>query len=254
MDVNRPEDAVTRRDLSAYTADYLALPFEPIQAAYRRRRVLTEVAKVQPARLLEVGCGASPLFTDLPGVACTVVEPAPAFVQGARALAEGLDGVRVIQGYLEQLREPAGEYDMIVVSCLLHEVPDPQALLGTVHRLCAPDTVVHVNVPNARSLHRLLAVAMGLIPHVYVPSATQQLMQQRATPYDRDALAEALTRAGFSVIEEGSLFIKPFAHPQMQGLVDQGFLTASMLDGLDRLCEAMPAFGSEIWMNVRRPA
>jgi SAM-dependent methyltransferase len=240
------------RDIDAYAAAYRALPFEPIQAAYRRRRVLAEVARVRPARLLEVGCGELPLFPDLPGVACTVVEPAPPFVQAARALAAGHEGVRIVQGYLEDLDDPAAGYDMIVLSCLLHEVPDPQALLAAVRRRCAPDTVVHVNVPNARSLHRLLAVAMGLIPDVFAPSATQRTMQQRATPYDRNALADELSRAGLDVVEAGSLFVKPFTHLQMQQLVDAGFLTASLLDGLDRLSDAMPDLGSELWMNARR--
>jgi SAM-dependent methyltransferase len=242
------------RDIAAYTAAYQGLPFEPIQAAYRRRRVLSEVMKVRPARLLEVGCGDAPLFTDLPGIACTVVDPAPSFVRGARQLAGGRAEVRVVQGFLEELREPAEAYDMIVLSSLLHEVPDPQALLHAVHRLCAPHTVVHVVVPNAASLHRRLAVAMGLIPHRFAASATQVAMQQRGTPYDRDSLALELARGGFALLDQGSLFIKPFTHHQMQQLIDTGFLTPAMLDGLDRLCDTLPALGSELWVNARRRA
>ena len=111
-------------------------------------------------------------------------------------------------------------------------------------------TVVHVNVPNARSLHRLLAVSMGLIGAPTDTSNTQRTMQQRAT-YDRESLRTELECAGFMVQDEGSLFVKPFTHAQMQQLVDQHFLTPAILDGLDRLIDYLPEFGSEIWVNAK---
>ena len=238
------------RDIVDYTAQYNALPFEPIQAAFRRKLVLQEIARLRPARLLEVGCGHAPLFTDLSGVDITIVEPSPQFAQNARQLATGRPDVRVIEGYAEDLAAAPAGFDMILVSCLLHEVDDPQALLAAVRRLCGPGTVVHVNVPNARSLHRLLAVAMGLIDVPQAHSATQRRMQQRTT-YDDASLEAELAQAGFAVRERGSLFVKPFTHAQMQQLVDNGFMTPDMLAGFDRLVEFLPDLGSEIWINAR---
>lgn len=243
--------SVVARDLHDYTRQYRVLPFEPIQAAYRRRRVLERIARRAPRRLLEVGCGERPLFTDLPELEVTVVEPAPAFAQGARQLAAGRDSVRVVEATLEQSAATLEPFDAIVLGSLLHEVPDPQALLAAARRLCTAQTLLHVNVPNARSLHRLLAVAMGLIEAPAALSATQRTMQQRGT-YDRDALHAELARAGFQVVEDGTLFVKPFTHAQMQRLVDEGFMTPEMLDGLDRLAEQLPQLGSELWVDARR--
>lgn len=237
------------RNIVEYTEQYLQLPFEPIQAAFRRRHVLREIARHRPARLLEVGCGHAPLFTDLAGMQITVVEPSSVFAANAGQLAEERCGVEVIEGYVEDLPARSG-FDMIIVSCLLHEVDDPQALLAAVRRLCGPATVVHVNVPNSRSLHRLLAVAMGLMAAPGDRSDTQRRMQQRAT-YDTAGLTAELDRAGFVVDDRGSLFVKPFTHAQMQQLVDNGFMTPGMLDGLDRLVETLPDLGSEIWVNAR---
>ncbi|QDQ26267.1 class I SAM-dependent methyltransferase [Chitinimonas arctica] len=238
------------RDIHDYTVQYQSLPFEAIQAGFRRRRVLAEIARVQPRHLLEVGCGLAPLFTDLPDTAVTVIEPAPAFAEHARQLAGGRTDVRVMEGYLESVAPPGDKVDMIILSSLLHEVEDPQALLAAVRRHCDGDTLVHVNVPNALSLHRLLAVAMGLMDAPGAISATQRTMQQRAT-YDTTSLAAELESAGFEVVARGSLFIKPFTHGQMQQLVDSGFMTDAMLEGLDKLVEQLPEQGSEIYINAR---
>jgi ubiquinone/menaquinone biosynthesis C-methylase UbiE len=237
------------RDLVAYTDQYRRLPFEPVQALYRRRRVLSEIERYAPRRLLEVGCGHMPLHTDLSGMHITVVEPAAEFARNARStVAAGAD-VKVIEAFLEEVELPEMPFDMVVVSCLLHEVDDPQALLAAVRRMCSSNTVVHVNVPNARSLHRLLAVAMGLIDRPEAHSQTQTTMQQRGI-YDLQTLEVELAAAGFAVHERGSLFVKPFTHGQMQQLVDQQFMTPAMLDGLGRLADTLPELGSEIWVNA----
>jgi 2-polyprenyl-3-methyl-5-hydroxy-6-metoxy-1,4-benzoquinol methylase len=237
------------RNLAAYTEQYHRLPFEPIQAHFRRQRVLTEVARYAPRRLLEVGCGHLPLHTDLPGMHITVVEPAAEFAMNARStIASGAD-VIVIEACLETVNPPEEPFDMVVVSCLLHEVDDPQALLAAVSRMCGMDTVVHLNVPNSRSLHRLLATAMGLIDRPEAHSDTQSTMQQRGI-YDLESLEAELYSAGFVVRERGSLFVKPFTHGQMQQLVDQKFMTQTMLNGLSRLAQTLPELGSEIWINA----
>ncbi|WP_167760649.1 class I SAM-dependent methyltransferase [Blastococcus sp. CT_GayMR16] len=253
MQEPRPEEngAVTDapRDLVDYVEQYRALPFEPLQIAFRRRRVLARVAAHGPRRLLEIGCGESPIFLDLPGLETVVVEPAPAFAANARRLADGRPEVTVLERYAEDLDASDGPFDMVVVSCLLHEVPDPQRLLAAARRLCAAGGVLHVNVPSARSLHRLLAVAMGLIPDVTTESDTQRTMQQRGV-YDAAGLEGELHRAGFAVTHRGSIFVKPFTHAQMQHLVDEQFLTSQMLDGLDALALLLPDLGSELWMDA----
>lgn len=239
------------RDIADYTDQYQSLPFEPLQASYRRRRILAEIARHRPRRLLEVGCGESPLFTDLPDVAGAVIEPSPAFALHARQLAAVRPEWEVLQGSVEEVAHDSRgvTFDMVVLSCLLHEVTDPQALLAAVRSFCSSDTLLLVTVPNATSLHRLLAVAMGLIDDVRATSATQRRMQQRGL-YDREGLDQELRRAGFTVQDGGTLFVKPFTHEQMQHLVDSGFMTPIMLDGWDRLVTSLPELGSEIWVSA----
>jgi SAM-dependent methyltransferase len=240
------------RDMDDYVQKYLALPFEPIQIEYRRKLVLNQIRAHSPRRLLEVGCGAKPLFCDLPTeMMVTVVEPALAFVDHARRLAVERSHVQIRQGFVESVDFGDVVFDMVILSCVLHEVPDPHTMLRKIRSCCAPGAIVHVNVPNAHSLHRLWAVAMGLIPSVGHRSDTQLLMQQRETPYDTLSLKTQMTDCGFDVVDEGSFFVKPFTHDQMQKLIDAGYITPKMLDGLDKLVEFLPELGSEIWVNAR---
>jgi len=242
-----------KRNLVDYVQQYHGLPFEPIQIEYRRKLVLHKVSQCSPRRLLEVGCGAHPLFVDLPSnIAVTVVEPAQAFAENARKLSAGKRNIQVVQGFIETVDLLPSEFDMIILSCVLHEVPDPSAMLQAIRLLSSPTTVVHVNVPNANSLHRLLAVAMGLIPTTKHQSDMQRLMQQRETIYDIKSLNAELNSSGFDVIDKGTLLVKPFTHSQMQNLVDSGFITRDMLEGLDKLVDLLPDLGSEIWVNARR--
>lgn len=241
-----------KRNIDDYTRQYHALPFEPIQANYRRALVLREIERIAPRKLLEIGCGNFPLFTDLGDeVDITVIEPAAEFASNAYKLAEGRAQTSIVQCFIEDYTNPQVDFDMIVLSCLLHEVREPLTLLASVRSLCTPDTVLHVNVPNAGSLHRLLAVSMGLIPSPDVQSDTQRRMQQSGITYDMASLQRELSHAGFSVFENGSLFVKPFTHMQMQRLIDEGFMTQSMLDGFSKLVEFLPELGSEIWVNAR---
>jgi len=108
----------TARDLADYTARYRALPFEPLQLRFRRRRVLSRVAVHAPRRLAEVGCGEFPLFLDLPDVEAVVIEPTAAFAANARRLAADRPGITVVEEYAERVppESVGGTVDMVVVS------------------------------------------------------------------------------------------------------------------------------------------
>jgi SAM-dependent methyltransferase len=242
------------RDLERYQADYETLPFEAIQARYRRRKILEVLGRFAPRRVLEAGCGLAPLFLDYRDFETFhVVEPAARFHANALRLGEGHVGIQVHRGDLEALAPAlAGErFDLIVMSSLLHEMEDPKTLLAAARSLAGELTLLHVNVPNANSLHRILALEMGLIDSVYQLSATQARMQQSAT-YDIPALSALLQGAGFEVLEAGTFFVKPFTHGQMAAMLEHGILTEKMLDGLYALSARLPAMGSEIWLNAKR--
>lgn len=241
------------KDLERYQEEYRRHGFERYQARYRRRRVLAFLRKYRPSSILEVGCGDVPIFTDVePHQRVVVVEPGSSFYAKAVEAAASRSNVRMVHGSIEECFSRLEEsFDCIIVSSLLHEVEEPAAILRAVHSLSSGTTVTHVNVPNAYSFHRWLAVEMGLIQDVFERSEAQQKLQQPWT-FDRTRLRELVTGEGFDIIEEGSYFVKPFTHDQLLALLDKGILPESVLDGLDRMARHLPDLASEIYVHLRR--
>lgn len=223
--------------------------FENALIASRRNQVLAALARHPHEHVLEIGCGLDPLIEHVRDTrSFTTVEPCESFVECARAA-----GAHVIQGFLEDVvvelasRRP---FDFVIASSLLHEVPDPVCFLDSVRALCEPSTIVHFDVPNMRSLHRLLAVEMGLIPDVFEPSETEKRFQ-RTTRFDAARFRAALERAGFEVVGFGTYFIKPFSHSQMEALIDGNIVSADVILGLEKLANHLPDFGAEMFADVR---
>ena len=241
------------RDLNTYQRSYSALPFENQQLRFRKRKLLEILARYAPRSVLEIGCGLDPLFMHYSAFdALTIVEPGDVFYRNALDLAQDFPKVRVVAGTLETTVEQLSSqpYDFIVLSSLLHEVVDAAEILRATRCLCSETTVVHVNVPNAWSFHRVLALEMGLIETVYQKSGVQLQMQQSRT-FDLDSLSRLATDCGFRSVEQGTFFVKPFTHAQMAALQNCGFLTEQMLEGLYRMSTRFPLHGSEIFINLK---
>lgn len=242
------------RDLTEYAARYAALAFEETQVEYRREVVLQVLAESGGRRILEIGCALHPLCNFATAFdRWTIVEPAPVFAEAARISTAGDARVMVfedtIEGACARGTIRRGDHDVILLSSLLHEVPSPEGVLRGVHTLSDASTRVHVNVPNATSLHRELAVAMGIIPSVYEPSAQQRTLAQPRI-YDIASLEALLVQTGFVVTARGGYLLKPFTHAQMQALVSLGTIDRSLLDGLHALGKKFPALASEIFVNA----
>lgn len=237
-----------------YSAQYADESFETRLVAVRRRLVLRLIEAHRARRVLEVGCGLEPLFAHCePFDFWRIVEPVVDFARHASELAADDDRVQVLEGFLEgQAPTLAGEeFDFIVVSGVVHSVPDPGRLLDAVLSLCSESTVAHFSVPNVLSFHRLLALEMGLISDVFEPSEMDRAYGHRSR-FDRDQFVQLLERAGFHVVESGTYFVKPFTHEQMDAILRTGAFPPSLIDGLDRMIRYMPEQGCELYANVRK--
>jgi len=247
-----------KRDLEDYQKQYADQPYERFQVIFRKRKILEILERYPHKRMLEVGCGMEPIFDSVATFdSLVIVEPADMFFEAAReklSFAPSLAGrVTLQKGYLGDFIEQLKRFkpDFILLSSLLHEVLDPELLLKDLHAIALHDTVLHINVPNAKSLHRLLALEMKLISDVYEKSHSNIKFQQNSV-FDLDSLSALARRAGFVVLDSGSYAPKIFTHRQMEELIQSNFLTDSMVEGLYKMGQYLPDFGSEIFINIRK--
>ena len=152
-----------------------------------------------------------------------IVEPGEDFVVNARSLSENKCDIQIFQGffedYVDKLKKIAIEFDFIVCSSLIHEIDNPQKMLAGIRDVANENTIIHINVPNAQSFHRILAKEMGMIKSIHEQSSQMKLMQRQRT-YDIDLLKQEIADAGLAVVDSGSYFIKPFTHSQLQRGLD----------------------------------
>ena len=244
------------RDLLDYQEQYANQPYEKYQVAFRKRKLIELLQKYNHKNLLEVGCGLESIFLDFSNYeTLTVIEPAEMFYEKALADKENdkNKNITVIKALLEDsLPQLKGQkFDFILVSSLLHEIPDQPKFFKTLFDIASENTVIHFNVPNASSFHRLLAVEMGLIKTEFQKSDSNIQFQQH-TVFNLNLLKETVEKNGFTVIESGSYSFKPFTHQQMQNMININLITEQMLDGFYKMERYLPELGSEIFVNIKK--
>jgi SAM-dependent methyltransferase len=233
--------------------------FESRLVSARQDLILELLERQRPRVVVEVGCGVDMLTrraldAGLVPEQWVVVEPSAPFAALARDAMESMTGLSVVEGFFEdsvsELLHITGEpVDMVLLSGLLHELEDPTVVLDAAGQILSDGGLLHVNVPNAYSLHRRLAKAMQLISDVHQPSERNTALTQFHR-FDRESLRAMLSDAGFVPEEEGGYFLKPFTHAQMLALED--LLSPEMLRGLWQLGRELPELASEIYVNARR--
>ena len=244
------------RNLKQYTENYVDLEFEDIQALYRKKKIIEQIEKYPHKHILEIGCGMDPLFNVYNAFdQIVIVEPAKQFSENAINISKRNTILQSKVIVINRLMEEAADaltkfdFDFILVSCLLHEVEDAGLFLKKLHSIMNRETIVHINVPNAYSFHRLLAVEMGLIKSVFEMSEINIRMQQQKV-FDLGSLSELVTEHGFKIINSGSYFIKPFTHKQMSEMIKSKILNEKVLDGFYNMTKYLPDFGSEIFVEI----
>lgn len=249
------------RDIEKYEKEYRKEPGREYRVAQRRKIVLEQMGKYRHQKVLEIGCGLEPLFKYTDDVQeMVVVELGESFIKNLEeelGQREYKGKISYYQGFFEdvagELASREGCFDYIVLSSLLHEVENPEYLLKSIKKVCNADTVVHINVPNAKSIHRLLAKEMGLIDDIYELSEIQKL-QQRNRMFDMDKLCKMVQDCGYEIIFGGGYSIKFLSASQMQGMFEHGIADKRILVGLENLVKYFPENAAEIFVQVRMKA
>lgn len=241
------------RNIIDYTKNYMQKNFEEYQVIYRRKKILEIIKLYEHNNILEIGCGMEPLFKYLDYQDydnMIIIEPSELFFKNAIKLSSNNSKITCINDFFgEKVLKNKYKLNLIICSSLLHEIEDPKNFLLNIYNICDKNTIIHINVPNANSLHRILAKEIGLINNIYEKSNRNIKLQQREV-YDIDKLSSEVERCGFKILDKGSYFIKPFSHNQMMDMLNNNIIDEHILNGFYNLEKYLPEYGSEIYVNI----
>lgn len=238
------------RDIEKYTNEYKKAGFEDILVEYRRKKILSIIDNYIPRKILEIGCGLHPLFEFYQDFDKFVYfEPSKELFMNAEKTRNNnsrIIGFNLPFSVIDEIKEY--HPDFIICSSLLHELENPDEMLSDIHKISVPETIIHINVPNANSFHRILAKSMHLINNTKEMSERNILLQQNQV-FDMESLISMIHNNGFEVIESGSYFIKPFTHEQMWKMIKMEIINNIVLDGLYNMGQLLPDMGAEIFVD-----
>jgi SAM-dependent methyltransferase len=163
-------------------------------------------------RVLEMGYGMGLTARALRdrGFDVEVLEGSPLLAATAR---ETHPGLAVHEGMFETWTadEP---YDAVLALHVAEHVDDPVAVLARIRAWVRPGGRIVVVVPNAESLHRRLAVHMGVQPHLDTLSPRDHLVGHQRV-YTLDGLRADVAAAGFVPTGELGWFLKTLPNSMM---------------------------------------
>lgn len=165
-------------------------------------------------RVLEMGFGTGCITEQLlaAGVDVDVVEGSAVLVDVARHRHPGL----VVHHARFEAFAPDPPYDAVLALHVLEHVDDPVAVARHLASWLRPGGVLVAVCPNRESLHRRLAVRMGLQPALDTLSDRDHLVGHRRV-YSLDDLTADLSSAGFDVTDRFGYLLKTLPNSMQQG-------------------------------------
>jgi 2-polyprenyl-3-methyl-5-hydroxy-6-metoxy-1,4-benzoquinol methylase len=209
---------LTPASLDAYADTYYLnseIADVDIEELGQRLSVDRTVASIAGARrVLEMGYGTGLITAELlaRGIPIEILEGSPKLCEVARER-HGPAGLVVHEALFEEFIAPQ-PYEAVLAMHIAEHVDDPVALFAMVHNWLAPGGSVVVVVPNAESLHRRLAVRMGLQKHLDDLSPRDRLVGHQRV-YSLERLRADLAGAGFTAVEEFGYQLKTVPNSMM---------------------------------------
>jgi 2-polyprenyl-3-methyl-5-hydroxy-6-metoxy-1,4-benzoquinol methylase len=148
--------------------------------------------------------------------------------------------LRLVHTLFEEF-QTTERFDTVLVMHVLEHVEDPVGLLRLAGEWVAPGGVLLINVPNARSLHRLAAVKMGLLEKPHSFNDTDRSLGHRRVYYP-EQLSNDVAAAGLKLAHLGGIFLKPLANKQIER-----DWTPEMIDAFYELGDEFPHIAAEIY-------
>lgn len=183
------------------------------------------------ARVLELGYGDGLVTAALARMGCTLT-----LVEGAKILVDQArlkhPDIECVHSLFEEFHATLS-YDLILASHVLEHVDDPQAILRLMSSWMKETGRIIAVVPNCNSLHRQLAVVMGLQPALDTLSKRDLLVGHQRV-YSLQTLEQDILAAGLSVVDSCGFFLKVLPNSMMLDY------SRELLWGLNAISASLP--------------
>ena len=245
-----------KKNIDKYWKNYKEIySFEEILKIYRERKAIECLNLRKPTKILEIGCGFSPLFEEYSEFEeFTVIEPGKKAYDFIKEKSANNKKIKCINDYFENTLDILKGQKFEYISCtgVLHETPTPEVFLETLRKLSNKETYVYLNVPNAFSIHRVIAKEMGLIKNIYQKTERNLFLEQNNI-FDRKSLLDLLKKSfkNIEIIECKSFFLKPFTHSQMMDCIDANIINQNIFEGLYTASDYYEDSGCELYCLFR---
>lgn len=150
-----------------------------------------------------------------------------------------------IHSFFEDYK-PSQKFNTIIMEHILEHVDNPIDLMIRAKEWLLDDGVMLLGVPNALSMHRLVAVKMKLLktPNE-LNERDYQLGHQRV--YSMETFIEDIKKAGLTIIEKGGIFFKPLSNAQIETNWND-----EMIEGFYELGKDFPENAAEIFVVCKK--
>jgi len=184
---------------------YAAQPIRNAEA-YAHTLARTQSYLGATDHMLELGCGTGGTALEhAPHVArITATDISPAMIAIAQAKPQPQGNTRFLTATLEDGAMPRGPYDVVTGFNLLHLLPDPARGLRAIAGLVRPGGLFISKTPCLAGRYSLLKPVIGAMRLVGKAPKVQFLSPAR--------LEQAVTQAGFRIIETGDFPKSPPSH------------------------------------------
>jgi SAM-dependent methyltransferase len=205
---------------TAYDATFAYYWDETVLLDAYVHKIVAATASLKDIRALSLGIGrqivSRSLFENLSLAEYHVVEGSREIIRDYVEHTSPPDFVRIHEAYFEDIFFDA-PFDLIEMGFVLEHVDDPGLILRRYREYLAPGGLLFVAVPNARSLHRLLGNAAGLMPDIYSLSQSDLDLGHKRY-FDSTSITELVRESGYEVLAKYGLMLKPLTTSQIQSL------------------------------------
>jgi hypothetical protein len=245
---------IQERQLDDYFIQYQNLPFESVQETFRKKAIIDFINPLHVKSALEIGCGRRSIFCDYPKFeTATIVEPINEFLDKAiQDLSETTIELNPVMSFIETAKLGKHQtYETVIVSSLLHEVSNPEKILGEIKKYMNFNSELIVVVNNRDSIHRVLGHHLGILESLDGLTETNIRMQQSGGVFSIDGLESFLTSSGFAVQRLETFMPKILPHASLQEALDTKIISMNFIEECYELSGYFPALGSEIIAKAR---